>query len=1852
MTEQEPIAVVGMAGRFPEARDVEEFWENLVEGRECMTDLSVEEVLARGESPERVRHPHYVLRRPLLPDMEYFDAEYFGMTPREAELRDPQHRIFLEVCHAALEHAGYDPWRCEAAIGLYAGVNGNRYVELHLRRQPGLPEAVGELALETSNHPDYVTTFTSYKLGLRGPSMTVATACSSSLVSVHQACQALRNGECDMALAGGVEVEWPYGFGYVHSPGGIYPSDGYCRPFDVAAEGTVFGSGAGVVVLKRYADALADRDTVYALVLGSAVNNDGADKVGFSAPSVSGQAACVAEALASGGVDPRTVSYVEAHGTATRLGDLVEVSALTRAYRAVGGDVPTGYCGIGSVKSNIGHLGPASGVAGLIKTVLALHRETIPPSINFTSPNPDLKLDQTPFTVVDTLRPWERDGSGSRRAGVSSFGIGGTNAHVVLEEAPPAPTPRADAPQRPELLVVSARTAGALGRYREELARHLAWHPSDPADAAHTLYHGRRPHAVRDAVVAATAEEAVQALSDRSGPAPRQVNEVVLAFPGQGSQRLGMARGLHAHVEAFRTRMDQCLRDFSDLLGRDLVELWHSARDEAELAETVVAQPLLFSVEYALAEVLREAGVPVSAVLGHSLGEITAATVAGVFTRDAALHVVAERAKAMQRMPAGAMAAVSAAESDVAPHLDEEVGVAAVNAPRQVVISGGRERVAAVLERLAAAGVNARLLRTSHAYHSALMREAVEPFREAVAAVERARPSLTLVSCATGSVVDEAVLEPSFWADQLVSPVRFADAATALLTRREHVAVLEAGPGTTLTELLKGNPAVRRGRALPWPTLPRGESPTEEYAGFLRTLADLWRGGLSLDLGPFLRPDARRVALPGYPFERTRHYVDHPVQQDTSASAPPVSDATPPPTPPPSSGQQAAPAGEPVRDAEPADTVDSVEPVDGVQPVDTADTAATGPELWELTWTRTAPPTPPDATGAVRGDRALVVLPEQEAAARRVLTLVQRSGLRPLRVRLPGASGGVDPRVDLLDRDAVLRFVGTLAREGRLPDTVVYAPWCTPEAGAVEDASAAVVGLTWLLQAVQRYRGEAGLTRLRLTVLTQHGVDVSGGEPLVPARAVFPGLLRTIELEVPQARCRLLDIGERSASDTVVSLLRDGEPRLAAVRGTDVWVPAVRPLPRRQHPATRLRRRGVYLVTGGLGGLGRVSAQALADTGVEPRLVLLGRSVAVADDGTPRDPETRAFVAELTASGAEVEVLAADVADEAGLREVVARVRQRFGPVNGVLHAAGVAGDGLLELRTREQIDGVLRPKVTGAEVLHRVLAEEAELDFVVHYGSRAALTGLVGSGDYAAANGYLNALAVARRDGDCQVVSVNWPGWAEVGMAVRGSGTGVAATPVDPEVTVVDTVWDGSQWFLDEHRIAGLPVLPGTGYLDLAVTAAVRRGLVPEDRPLSVTDLAFTSPLTVTPGTTVRVAYRPDGADRFAVTVSSAPATEAGWTEHAQAVLAVVDEEPRRVDLGEWTTRLAEAPTPPTVSQGAVVSFGPRWDAVRALARVDAGDTSDAEGAAELLLAELSLSEEFRDDLAEHRAHPALLDLATSLAQTECDTPHLPFHYREVVLFRSLPADLVAVARPTGRAGGTLECDVTLYDLRGREVARVTGFTMRQVDPETFTARVGTRAARDGDGDGEATSASPDATPDATPLLSPVDGAALLRRVLDTPTPSAVVVLRPGEVPPGHVVLDDRAVPQAPAEEPPPPTPSSEPSAPSPVATVTASATTASTTGTPTAAAAATAGGEAGGDTVEQRLRELWEQLTGLTDIGPEDDFFEIGGNSLAAVQLVSRIRETFGVQLSVGHLYETGRLRQLASVIRELTE
>ena len=1325
------IAVLAMPCRFPGAASLAEYWDKLAAGRETITRFSDEELLKAGVERSLLGRADYVKANGALAGIDQFDAAFFDFAKGEAELLDPQHRLFLEIAWQALEEAGYNPETTDALIGVYAGASMSTYLLYNLAWTQDLSDpALYYLAL-IANDKDFLATRVSYKLKLRGPSVTVQTACSTSLVAVHVACQALLNGECDIALAGGVSVRVPQEMGYVYQDGMVLSPDGHCRAFDAAAAGIVGGSGVGVVVLKRLAEAVAAGDPIVGVIKGSAINNDGGLKVGFTAPSVAGQAAVINEAQAIAGVEPDSVSYIEAHGTGTPLGDPIEIAALTEAFRV--GTSRRGFCALGSVKTNIGHVDAAAGVAGLIKTLLALQHKQLPPSLHFERPNPQIDFATSPFYVNTELREWRAE-AGPRRAGVSSFGIGGTNAHVIVEEAPER------APSGPgrrwQPVVLSARTRTALERATANLATELERQPDlKLADVAFTLATGRQAFTHRRVVVGERVEEALNALRGEGGPVDsgewsEGQRPVVFLFPGQGAQYVGMGQGLYREEERFRTEVDRCAELLTPRLGFDLRQVLYPSAGEAAaaaecLTETAVAQVGLFVTEYALAQLWMGWGVQPQVMVGHSVGEYVAATVAGVFELEAALRVVAERGRLMQQAPRGAMVAVSASEAELLPLLREEVSIAAINGPQVAVVGGPPAAIQEFEGVLTAHGLVGRRLRTSHAFHTAMMEGMLPAFGAYLEGLPLRPPKVPYISSRTGAWISEReATDPQYWVKQAREPVRFEQGLRTVL-QDPNLILVEVGPGTTLAGLAQRHPA-RGVERVVLTSLGRASDSEPDSAHLMTSLGQVWVNGGGVDWQAVYRGEQRhRVPLPSYPFERQRYWVEPPSQ--------------------------------------------------ATKPTPLSKNGDIGEWFWVPSWRRTAIPPQQVAAGA----KTYVVFQDEAGIGAGVGARLREAGQSVITVQRGDRFRRVDETTFTVCPGAAEEYEElwtVLGQADRLPHAIVHV-WSVT---AGEDAAAddrelqerGVFSLLYLAQALGHQGAEAAV---ELTVVSDGLHEVVGGERIEPTKALLLGPLKVIPQELGQVRCRSLDIEDGAAAEEAIEQVyrevqQPGGDRVVAYRRGHRWVQGVERValpPVTGLPAV-LRERGVYLITGGLGGLGLSLASYLAQQ-CQARLLLTSRTPfpprdqweQLPDDDPRRDSITKLKAVE--AQGAEVLIWSANVADRQGMEIAIADAETCFGPLNGVIHAAGIAGDGVqspLPTTTLAQCQEVFRAKVQGTRVLAELLAGR-NVDFVALMSSLASQLGGLSFTAYAAANLYLDAFAISQNQRQSSPwVAINWDGW------------------------------------------------------------------------------------------------------------------------------------------------------------------------------------------------------------------------------------------------------------------------------------------------------------------------------------------------------------------------------------------------------------------------------------------------------------------------------------------------------------
>lgn len=1703
------IAIVGMALRCPGARSVAEFWSNLRAGVTSLTTLPDDQLRASGVPEELIADPDYVKAAYTIPDMDAFDAEFFGISPLDASIMDPQHRHFLEVCWEALESAGHTPARFDGNIGVFAGTGMNYYFALNLLTNPKLVEEVGHFLLRhDGNDKDFFATRVSYLLDLRGPSLTVQTACSTSLVAIHLACQSLLGNECDMAIAGGATVRQPHHTGYLYREGEILSPDGLCRPFDADSEGTVFGSGAGAVILRRAADAVADGDTIHAIIKGSAVNNDGAMKVGYLAPSVGGQAMSVAEALAVADVPAESVSYIETHGTGTPVGDPIELAALTQAFR---GDTDrTQFCAIGSVKSNVGHLDCAAGVAGLIKTALALEHGELPASLHYRAPNPEIDFQSSPFFVNAERRAWAPPAGYPRRAGVSSLGVGGTNAHVILQQ-PPAPSP-AEARRPWRLVPVSAKTDLALDRVVENLARHLREHPDvDLDDTAYTLQVGREPFGRRAAVVGREAGDlasGLEALRGRPGAVPAEGRSVAFLFAGGGAQYPRMGMQLHEAEPVYREALERCLTLLEQHVDADLRAVLDppgdgEGRARAEIEKPSIALPLLFSTQYAQAQQWIAWGIEPSAMIGHSMGEYTAACLAGVFSLEDALDLVAMRGRLFETLPEGGMLSVPLGEDELRAHMGDELSVAAVNGPELCVASGPVHAIDDLARRLAAEDVESQRIHISVAAHSSMLTPILDEFGRHFQRVTLSAPRMPFVSNLSGTwITAEEATSPEYWVRHLRHTVRFADGVQKLLEDESRIC-LEVGPGRTLSTLARMHPVRRASQ----PTLQSLRHPGEEGEDLqvmLSSLARMWEAGLDVDWPRLHGERRRRVPLPTYPFERERHYIE---PGKTHAA--------------------------PEDDLSRADDV--------------------GDWLYQPVWR----PAPPRTGGPSEGP--VLVIGAETDVGRAVVEDLRNAGRAAVTVSAgDGFEDGGDGSYTI--RPGRREDYGSLINAlGSVPARVLHL-WSTTTGPASPDVDL-TRGFHDLLALAQALGEEDG-SEVRLVVGTTGAQPTSGTPVTHPERAAVAGPCKVMSRELEAVEARSVDLDPTAApSAQAARLVREldaSESEIVSFRGDRRLARGWERI-RVEPPiggASLLREGGTYLITGGLGGIGLALAEHLAERW-KARLVLTARTelppreewdrwVAGHDDADRTSRRIR-LVRRLEGLGGQVMVAAVDVTDTEGMRALVDDVHVRFGPIDGALHAAGTLDDGLILGKEPDAAAAVLAPKVRGTAVLREALADEP-LAFAVLFSSRSAITGIAGQVDYAAANAVLDSQAFAwSAAGGPFVVSLNWSAWRDVGMAAELAGRlrEIPAERVETPVSypLFERCHEGAHgreflgeintrdhWLVGEHRIKdGEALIPGTGYLELVRAAAQADGA--NGRMLVLQDVMFIAPFVVHDDASrhLRVSLTQTG-DEAEVVIEGSPTGEdpESWEEHARGTVRSETVEPPPVrPLQEILSRCPDVEEARDRSEETFLQLGPRWSNKRR-SYVGRGEA----------VVEIELPEAYLGDMDEYLLHPALLDVATAGAQTlipgydPARDFFVPASYGTVWIRAALTPRLFSHIRYRGDAEveDFATFDISILDEEGRELVGAEEFTMVRVQDRGLMNRERTSSA------GAAAPAAPLAI-DLDEATSPEEGIEVFRRILAGRVPPQVVVspqdlnawIRALDAPP-----EEDAATAAPGREPP----------------------------------------------------------------------------------------------------------------------
>lgn len=1813
------IALIGMSGRFPGANSVDTFWTNLRDKHEALIKFSEEDLHDAlfnldGESIphalNQIKQKTYVKTGFCIDGLENFDSTLFGYTPSEAELLDPQQRIFLEATWHALENAGYDPFRYTGSIGVFAGSTLSRYFLRNIYSHREIMYSPKDLTVGIGNECDYLTNRVSYKLNLKGPSVTFQTACSTSLVAIHYACQSLLTGECDIALAGGSVAIVPQKLGYLYEEGSLNSPDGHIRAFDAMANGTCFSSaGVGVVVLKRLSDAIADKDSITCIIRGSAVNNDGSFKAGYTAPGIDGQVRVVSEAISVARVHPEEISYIETHGTGTPVGDPIEISALSQVFGRY--TKKNGFCSIGTVKPNVGHLAAAAGVASLIKVALSLKNKQLLPTINYHTQNPQINFEQTPFVVNTKFRPWETEGGRARIAGVSSFGIGGTNAHVILQEFSQNVDVRALI--EPKVFFFSGQTKDARDRVEKTFTEYIGSSQDlDMSSVSNTLKIGKKLLPYRSAVIAKDASEFRGLLEAKPSGlyfadlATKVDRPLVFMFPGQGSQYCGMGKGLYEKLPLFKEKVDKCSELFMPILKRDIREfLLCSQPDqqlESALQRTSNTQPSLFAIEYALARQIMEWGIKPDCMIGHSVGEYVAACLSGVYALEDCCELVANRGILMESMKPGSMLSVDLAADESLQYTSKDVWLAVSNGPTLSVLSGSTESIRKIEEDLRAKSIGCRILKTSHAFHSGMMDPAIVPLNKLCEKMRIQSMEIPYISNVSGEFARQEELENKiYWGSHLRGTVRFYEGMKTLALVKERC-FIEVGPGKILSTLAKSCIGASSS-SLIIPLMRSNKDNSTDYQSLQAGIARLFTIGGNADWSKFETTELdRRVPLPVYPFEKIYYWVKPNTKKAFGAE------------------------GNMIRSADVSDW------------------------FYAPSWQQ-LPYSPKRAPLAKKEKAYTVVFLSDNAIHDSIVAELENCNHSVIKVYSGASFHSTETEFTICpsDESQYVRVFEDIESQQKLKIGTVLYLWCLdqPKSGQLQEdldkgLECCFYSLVYLSRAISSaVTGDA----ISVSIVSNSTSKVLADDSVDPIKATSIGIVLSIPQEYNSIKMKLLDIQLEHSVETVKVICSDLESitdrAIIAYRGGNKWLRSViqHPVEKAEHVLPELRKGGTYVITGGMGGVGYTIASYFAKQ-YKANLVLIGRSEMPDEKTVHAIDNLRAWklnesasekidkVKFLRALGSNVEVYSADVSDEVGMKEILSKVVDKYGSINGVIHAAGNAGKGAIHVKGKKQIENVLLPKIYGAFVLEKML-NNSDLDFFITCSSLFSFVGGKGQVDYSAANCFLDAFIQSKSGaGHCRYLSVNWSGWSEVGMAKQNqpedgnplsSFSGMDGkhlllhrrVDIDNNNYQFSTRFTGGRtWLMTDHLIAGNPVVPGTALIEIARQAY--QNLTGAEL-CSFKDITFFSACIVPYGkqkeivTTVK--KQDNGSYSFHCTCDekgnsvSIIAGEVGPMKNTQNT---------RIELEKIWRRCNKADRESVYNSGDFLKITGRWSLLKEVF------TNQSEA-----LAHLKIDPNYSNDCVDLKLHPAILDMSTgptagvllsldeSLKQNGVGTEFLPYSYGSMEMYRPLSEDMYTYIqkKTSENQEGVIALDILIANKQGDVAVQIKDFMLREIKTGRFTMQ-----------NNEPKKNDPVATM-GDPGISNAEGIDTFLRSISTGLPQ--IIVSPIEL---QMLLPRFIVPKE-------------------IVTKTEKNGRDSV-----AAVSRTSDYVAPVSDTEKVLATIFEKVLGTSPIGTTDNFLQLGTDSVTTIQIVSEARK-LGLAIKPDIVFRSQNIVELANVIETNT-
>ncbi|MEQ6123370.1 SDR family NAD(P)-dependent oxidoreductase [Pseudotenacibaculum sp. MALMAid0570] len=1811
---KDKIAIVGLDCRLPGANNTQEFWENLVKERESLVEFTDEELEAAGVSPKKYKDPNYVRRRGIVRDADMFDAEFFNFTPREAELLDPQHRLFIECAWHALEDSGIDPFNTDKKIAVFGGTGSPYHLMDTIENESVLKYANGT-SIITSNDKDYVTTRVSYKLNLKGPSINVQSACSTSMVGVVMGIDSLLSFQSDVVLAGGATVELPATKGYMYQAGSLESPDGKCRTFDKDAQGTVFSRGGGVVALKRLEDAIEDKDHIYAVILGGAINNDGNRKAGYTAPSVQGQVEVITEALEFSGISPRSISMVEAHGTATPVGDPIEVSSLTEAFSQYTDDKQ--YCALGSVKTNIGHTDVASGIASLIKTSLSLKHGIIPASLNYNESNPAINFNESPFFVNTKTKEWQRNGT-PRRALINSFGVGGTNACVILEE-PPKPK-KEETKKQYDTLFLSAHHKDSFENYCKELKDFIETQPDvNLNQLAHTSRVARKAMKYKGVFPFKDREDLLKSL-EKSSPVKQittDSKELVFMFPGQGNQFINMGRELYQNIPDFKECVDHCSTILKSIINIDIRKVIFPSdedfeKSKKEIDDTYITQPAIFMISYALANTLQNYGIKPDKLIGHSVGEYVAAAVSGIMSLEDALKAVAVRGKLVFDLPQGSMLAVLMSEKELLKILPKELCVAVINSPELVVVSGETEHIESFAKKLKEDRVFNKLLPTSHAFHSTMMEPCLEEFSEFFKSVTLNIPKIPVISTVTGKLMtDEQAQDRDYWINHVIDPVRFGDAADQILVN-ESAVFFECGPGQSLESAIKR----RLNKEMKHAVISTLNEKSDAVISMDNAIGKLWMEDIPVDFeARFNSSEYEKMPFPLLPFNRKSYLVDF--SSNTSNVSTGENEKTPI-----------------VEDWYYTATWKKTSAIDFLPKIEKEE--VTTSEKWIV---------------FVQGELSKSIVKNLQEQGKDYYTVHQGKAYD---------QDGSTFVIDVTNKEDYERVFEAVKEEDTTLKVIYSWSFDDDEKNelSLENAQENLNSNFYNLLYLQKGILSNNITEnVRLVSLINDGFDVIGSGIAKPEKTLVVGPTKVLYKEHLGISTQLINITSvksnlepKLATQIIKEVNAETDENIISYSGLHRWTQTFEQIKIPNDPSKLIKDNGVYIITGGSGGIGRVLSELIAKRVKGATIVWTGRKEFPDRNDWAKlleDKNTDAVLKDKITTIQKVEELGSKVAyysvgvlDFDKMKQTFDDVEEKYGAINGVVHSAGVAGGGVVASIENEKITPVINPKVQGTLIIKELL-KDREVDFIHLYSSITAILGETGRVDYISANSFMDACANAPGwlHKSAVVSSINWGQWGLIGMAAdwrlgtkkkknqpqhKTIGHSAENHPIavsfshknENESCYKVNLNADKNWIFTEHLLTSIPTMVGTSYVDTLMKWKEEEGI---SGTLSLRNTEFLSPLMMLKGMQKDLYLfcdkKSNGDYAFvfkSIAEGSEATTKEGWQDHFSGELTFKENaKPEKVNTAKL---LEEMPNYDDARHTLVLTDGNNKPTLQYSKRWDCKDKTHI-GENEWIT-KLSLHDEFKDDFSHFFLHPSMLDVATSahFAYMQLTSSYLPFSYGEVNLYAPFEQELYAYTKVSSAdpIENQLAFDFYIVNAEGDTIAEILNYSftkLADLSNDSSSKKEEEELVADALEDdilpeeGEQVIDTMLSTDISQVIVYTMD----LQRDIDDSTRSVLIQKRKDKISNVKKVedIDDRPdideAYVAPENE------------------------------------------------IEINIAMIWTAILGINKIGSNDSFNNLGGNSLLAIQVVSGINDEFEVAITTDEFVNNPTIAKLAELVLE---